>query len=379
MMRLSLFSAGQPHFNKAKLRRVGFYCPSICDTFTKHRVWLDLEGELTVKIGYRTIKTAIGTPLAISIAQVLGLTNFLSAGILTLLCIQPSRKKSVLSAWHRFLACTIAILFSYVFFETLGYNTIVVGLAFALFIPVTVYLKISPGIATSSVIILNLYSLGQITLTFIVQEFLLIIVGVGTALLLNLYMPSLDNKLKRKQEELENNFQIILKEISLYICDNNKVWDGKEISRTEEILNEAASLVSLDRENHLLRSYHPYYEYFKMRRKQFDLLKRMLPLVSRLPKTDHLSKSIAGFFEGLSDAVHPGNTAVIYLEKLKDLQNVFNHEELPATREEFETRANLFRLLREIEEYLIIKNKFKKSDVNKKNKTVEAENKKDRN
>ncbi|ASK63259.1 hypothetical protein CFK37_14420 [Virgibacillus phasianinus] len=316
-----------------------------------------------MKIGYRTIKTAIGTPLAISIAQMLGLTNFLSAGILTLLCIQPSRKKSVLSAWHRFLACTIAILFSYVFFESLGYNTIVVGLAFALFIPVTVYLKISPGIATSSVIILNLYSLEKITLNFIVDEFLLIIVGVGTALLLNLYMPSLDNKLRRKQVDLEDNFQIILKEISLYICDNNKVWDGREIIRAEEILNEATNLVSLDRENHLLRSNHPYYDYFMMRKKQLELLKKMLPLVSRLPKTDTLSETISSFFTSLSEAVHPGNTASIYLAKLNELQDEFDQEELPSTREEFETRANLFRLLREIEDYLIIKQKFKNSDV----------------
>src|SRR5699024_12765672 len=52
-----------------------------------------------------------------------------------LLCIQPSRKQSVLSAWHRFLACILASLFSFVFFETLGYHIIVVGLMLALFIP----------------------------------------------------------------------------------------------------------------------------------------------------------------------------------------------------------------------------------------------------
>lgn len=321
-----------------------------------------------MKIGYRTIKTAIGTPLAISIAQMLGITNFVSAGILTLLCIKPSRKESVLSAWHRFLACTIAILFSYVFFETLGYNPIVVGLMFSLFIPVTVYLKISPGIATSSVIILNLYSLGEITLTFIAEEFLLIIVGVGTALLLNLYMPSLDNKLKERQVKLEHNFQVILQEISLYICDKDQVWNGQEITIAEEILEEASNLVSLDRENHLLRSNHPYYDYFTMRRKQFELLKKMLPLVSKLPKTDSLSESIAEFFECLSEAVHPGNTASIYLERLNELKKAFDQEELPTTREGFETRANLFRLLHEIEDYLIIKKKFKESDLVSKNK-----------
>lgn len=64
-----------------------------------------------MKIGYRTIKTAIATPIAITIAQLVGVTNIASAGILTILCIQPSRKKSVESAWHRFLACILAILF----------------------------------------------------------------------------------------------------------------------------------------------------------------------------------------------------------------------------------------------------------------------------
>ncbi|WP_430785394.1 aromatic acid exporter family protein [Virgibacillus flavescens] len=319
-----------------------------------------------MKIGYRTIKTAIGTPLAISIAQTMGLTNFVSAGILTLLCIKPSRKESVLSAWHRFIACTIAILFSYVFFESLGYNPIVMGIAFTLFIPVTVYLKISPGIATSSVIILNLYSLGEITFTFIIDQFLLIIVGIGVALLLNLYMPSLDNKLKKKQMELEQNFQVILHEISLYICDTEEVWDGKEIRKAEEIIEEAINLVSLDRENHLLRENHPYYDYFTMRRNQFELLKKMLPLVTRLPKTDSLSESFSEFFEDLSEAVHPGNTASIFLNKLKALQTEFTQEKLPTTQEEFETRANLFQLLHEIEDYLIIKRKFKESDVGRK-------------
>ncbi len=80
-----------------------------------------------MKIGYRTIKTAIGTPLAISVAQLLGVTNFVSAGILTILCIQPSRKQSFLSAWNRFSACIIATIYSFIFFETIGYNPLVVG------------------------------------------------------------------------------------------------------------------------------------------------------------------------------------------------------------------------------------------------------------
>ncbi|OZU90028.1 hypothetical protein CIL03_02510 [Virgibacillus indicus] len=316
-----------------------------------------------MKIGYRTIKTAIGTPIAISIAQLLGLTNFVSAGILTILCIQPSRKKSYLSAWQRFLACVLASLFSMLFFELIGYNVFVLGLMLLVFIPTTVFLKISPGITTSSVIILNLYSSNFINFTFLIDQFLLIIVGIGTGLVLNLYMPSLDNKLNEKQDRLEENFKIVLYEISLYIRDKNKAWDGKEIAEIDEILTEADDLVERDRENHLFRNKHTFRDYFRMRTKQYEVLQQMLPLVTVLPNKDYISEKIAAFFEGLSESVHPENTAVLFLDELEDLRKEFNKEELPATLEEFETRANLFRLLHEIEDYLLIKKKYKKSDV----------------
>ncbi|MUK87191.1 aromatic acid exporter family protein [Ornithinibacillus sp. L9] len=319
-----------------------------------------------MKIGYRTIKTAIGTPIAVLIAQLLGVTNFISAGILTILSIQPSRKRSVLSAWHRFFACIIASVLSYLFFEFIGYNTLVLGLMLVLFIPITVFFKITPGIATSSVITLNLYSTGNITFSFLMEQYLLIIVGLGVGLLVNLYMPSYDNKLKEKQKKLEHCFRVILLEIALYIRENDSKWDGKEIAQSEEILDEASDLVKLDRENHMLRSKHPYYDYFIMRSKQLELLRKMLPLVTRLPKTDQISLRIANFFEKLADVVHPGNTAIIYLEELHQLKHDFNQFELPKTREEFETRANMFRLLLEIESYLLIKSKYKQSDVLKK-------------
>ncbi|MUV39700.1 uncharacterized protein JNUCC1_03584 [Lentibacillus sp. JNUCC-1] len=318
-----------------------------------------------MKIGYRTIKTALGTPVAILIAQLFGVSNVATAGILTILCIQPSRKKSMLSAWDRFLACILATLFSALFFELLGYNPIVLGVLLAVFIPVTVWLNITTGIVTSSVIILNLYAFGQFSWPFLVDQFVLISIGVGTALLLNLYMPSLDRRLEQEQKKLEINFRIILSEIALYIRNKNQNWDGKELKESEEILTEAMHLVELDKENHMLRSEHPYYDYFKMRKRQLETLRRMLPLVTRLSVEAETSEEIAAFFERLSRSVHPGNTAIYFLDELKNIRKAFNDEALPDNRKEFETRANLYRLLYEIEQYLKYKHQFKKSDLAK--------------
>ncbi|WP_152654686.1 aromatic acid exporter family protein [Oceanobacillus sp. CFH 90083] len=316
-----------------------------------------------MKIGYRTLKTAIGTPIAIYLAQWVGLSNFISAGILTILCIQPSRKSSFLSAWQRFIACTAAVAFSCIIFEFIGYHAFSIFLLLLLFIPATVALKATPGIASSSVVMLNLYGSGSITLSLIGEQFVLIIIGIGIGLLLNVYMPSLDNKLKKLQSQLEENFSRILYEYSLYIRDENDKWQGREITAAEDILMEAKKLVIRDKDNHLLRNEHTYYNYFKMRERQFELLKKMLPHVTHLPKTDHIALEIADFFERLSQAVHPGNTAITFLDQLTELKREFHAQDLPETREAFETRAYLFQLLHEIEAYLIIKNKFKKSDI----------------
>lgn len=318
-----------------------------------------------MKIGYRTIKTAIATPIAIGIAQLVGVSNVVSAGILTILCIQPSRKQSVESALHRFLACILAIIFSVVFFEFLGYNPIVLGVLLAVFIPTTVFLKIEKGILTSTVITLNLYGFGTIKMDYMTDQFLLTVVGIGTGLLVNLYMPSLDKHLKAIRVDLEKDFQTILKEIALYIKEDNMEWDGKEITTVTKTLEEAEELVERDRENHLLRDDHSFEKYFNMRKEQFELLQQMLPLVTRLPKRDELSDRIATFFEDLSDAVHPGNTAIIFLDELHKIRHIFNGQKLPETQEEFETRSSLYQLLFLIEEYLKLKNKFKKSDVKK--------------
>ncbi len=191
------------------------------------------------KIGYRTIKTAVGTSLAIIIAQFFHLEFFVSAGIITILCIQNSKKKSLRSASDRFIACSLSILFSFIFFEGIAYHPLVIGLMLLLFIPVTVIFKVNAGIVTSSVILLHIYSKGNMTWGIVFNELGLIVIGIGVALLVNLYMPSLDQELRTYQQEIEENFRSMLKEIALYLRTNDSSWDGKEIADTVKILEKA--------------------------------------------------------------------------------------------------------------------------------------------
>ena len=314
------------------------------------------------KIGYRTLKTAVGVAISIALAQFIGLQSFASAGILTILCIQETKKKSLRSSLDRFVTCTLAMVFSFGFFEGIGYYPITIGLLLLCFIPVAVRLKVTEGIVSSTVIIMHIFMAENYTWGLVLNELGIIVVGIGIALLVNLYMPSVEKDLEKYQQELENHFSKILKEIVIYLRTNDSTWDGNEITKTEELLHKAKTLAFRDVENHFTRLEDHYYYYFEMREKQFETIERMLPIVTSITHFVEQGKMIADFIEEVSNHVHPGNTAILFLEELEEMRQTFQEMELPTTREEFEARAALLQFLKEMEQYLMIKRTFKETD-----------------
>lgn len=328
------------------------------------------------RIGYRTIKTALGTTIAIMIAQQFGLSNFVSAGILTILCIQVTKLRSLRTSWDRFLACILAMPFSYLFFEGIAYHPIMIGLLLLFFIPTLVMIKAKDGVVTSSVIILHIYSAGQVTWELLFRETGIIVIGIGVALLMNLYMPSLENKLEDFQIKIEANLKIIFLEIVHYLSTGKSDWNGEEILETAKLIEEAKALSFRDIENHFLRNESLYFTYFKMREKQLEIVERLLPMITSIPLMVKQGKMVADFISELSEHIHPGNTAAHFLEKLAELRLEFEEMPLPKTREEFEARAALFQIVKEMEQYLIIKSSFKglKKEKDRNQKMVDEAN-----
>lgn len=155
-------------------------------------------------IGYRTMKTALGVAIAISLAQWLQLDYYVSAGILTILCIQPTKKKSIRAAFSRFIASLIGILYAFIFFEGIAYHPIMLGILIVLFIPLLVTLRFQDGFVSSSVILLHLYDAKNLDFALLTNELILMLVGFGTALAVNMYMPSIEKKLDSYRHEIED-------------------------------------------------------------------------------------------------------------------------------------------------------------------------------
>lgn len=312
------------------------------------------------RIGYRTIKTAVGAGVAIWIAQLFQLQFFVFAGIITILCIQPTKKKSYQIAFERFAASVMGLGIAAICFEVMGYYPWTMTIILLVSIPLMVALKVKEGIVSSSVIMLHLFTAQKVTGDILLNEIFLLLIGVGVALIANQYMPNVEHKLKKYQMEIESNFKKIFTEIVVYIREGESLWDGHELVETAQLLKEAKQLALHNLENYAYEEEHSYYQYFLMREQQFEIIERILPIISSLPQTYVQGHQIADFLDRLKESIHPGNTADVHLQNLEAMHENFRKQPLPVDREEFETRASLFIMVKDMRRYLLIKRKMAK-------------------
>ncbi|MBB5181526.1 uncharacterized membrane protein YgaE (UPF0421/DUF939 family) [Planomicrobium koreense] len=309
-------------------------------------------------IGYRTMKTAAGAAIAIYLAQLLQLDYYVSAGILAILCIQPTKKKSIRAAFSRFVASLIGIMFAFVFFEGIAYHPMVFGILILLFIPVLVSLRFSDGFVSSAVILLHIYDSKNLTSGLFLNEIVLMAVGFGTALAVNVYMPSIEKKLDDYRNQIENLYSTIFKEIAIYLRQGESSWSGAELMESEKLVKKAKALAYQDVENHVTRLENKYYRYFDMREQQLDIIERILPKITELPAEVGQSHLVAEFLEDLAAHVHSGNTADQYLGKLDAVKADFAKMPLPDNHEKFLAMAALYQVIEEMESYLEIKSSY---------------------
>jgi len=311
------------------------------------------------RIGYRTMKTAAGVAIAISLAQLLQLDYYVSAGILTILCIQPTKKKSIRAAFSRLVASLIAIAYAFIFFEGIAYHPLTIGVMILLFIPTLVTFRFADGFVSSSVIILHIYDSQYLTLDLFFNELSLMAVGFGTALAVNMYMPSIEKKLDDYRYQIEVLYSSIFSEIANYLRQGESDWSGKELMESSELLKNAKALAYQDVENHVTRLENKYYHYFDMREQQLEIIERILPKITALPVIVGHSHLIADFLEDLASHVHSGNTAYRYIGKLEAVKDEFADMPLPDSHEKFLAMAALYQVIEEMEAYLEIKSSYK--------------------
>lgn len=326
----------------------------------------------------KVVKIAIGSTISILIADLLGLKFSASAGIITLLSIQDTKKETFIMAGKRLLAFLMAILIAFVLFESFGYSAFTFGAFLFLFVSSTYIFGLQDGLSMSAVLITHFLIEKNMELSFIGNEILIFFIGTTIALLFNLYIPKNEDAVKEDMRILEDKMKEILrimghciisaKDISDSVDGNNNLPINRKchtecsldelIQSTDKHIKEALSRAYENMNNTLLTDTRYYIQYFEMRKLQCSILKRIKEQLCMLTSVPKQSIPISNFINRIADSFHEYNNGEALLIELLAIKQKFKGEPNPENREEFENRAVLFLLLSQLEGFLLVKKNF---------------------
>lgn len=304
-------------------------------------------------------KMSISATIALLIGNALGLQYATVGAVIAILSIQDTRKKALIISYKRIIACSMGILLSVMLYSLLGNGALVFGLFLIILIPLTSRLKAQEGMVPSVVLSTHFLVANNITIELIYNEVLLMIIGIGVAAIANIFMPSLEDKFKDDKEWIEENYRVIISKMSKSLITHTvDIDEQKLINEVEQRLYESKETAYKIVNNQFFKSSSYYTDYINMRINQFDTIKRMRLHFQRFNIPVEQMNVMADFTLCVSENISEMNDCKSLLIDLDILRSEFKKMELPKTREEFESRAQLLQFLNDMEEFLLIKRNF---------------------
>ncbi|MCT4631154.1 MAG: aromatic acid exporter family protein [Firmicutes bacterium] len=314
-------------------------------------------------VGYRTLKTAIGAVIGIAVAQYLNLDYSVSAGIIVMLSIQNTKRKSIRLAWQRLLTFFIAMSMSTILFTVLGHHVAIFGLFIIFFTPILVRMGMTMSLIINSVLVSHLYLSDTITWGVLGNELALMLIGLCVGVGANMYMPNMEHKVIRLQKDIEAELKAMLVSFSLALknqCEIDECQDHDMIKEAEKLISMGMYKADVFLNNYVSVDNTYYMSYMDMCENMFHIIKHM----DRHFKTFIISREeaeiLAEFTIKVSESLFDFATAGKDLEELSRLKRRFKEKDLPKTREEFEDRSILLQFLYDLEEIINIKCMFKR-------------------
>lgn len=313
----------------------------------------------------KVLKIAAGAGIAMALADGLGLEYGTSAGVITLLSIQDTKKETIRVMALRLCSFGLALAISAVCFSLFGYGALGISAFLLFFSGISLIFRMQEGISVNTVLMTHFMAEQSMSLRNIGNELAILVIGAGIGVILNLYIPGKGKQIRAKQREIEDLMKAILNELAgilsapeapVGVSDAEILRDS--LARLDRELKLGERNAYEEMENKLLTETRYYLRYMNMRRAQSAVLVRIADHVGHLDMLPPQSEQIARFILRIGGSFHEHNNAVALLKDLQQVKGSMRTQKLPDTREEFESRAVLYRVLLELEQFLEIKRTF---------------------
>ena len=256
------------------------------------------------------------------------------------------------------MSTLLALAIGSIAFSLLGFNLWALGVFIALYAPCAFLLGWQIGITPSTVLVTHLLIEQSTSWGLLLNELALFLIGTSFALLANLYMPSNQAAIDHYHDVVEDQLKKILARFAELLGKGDGRNDARLIKELDGILKDALNLVYMDHSNHLFHQTNYHIHYFEMRKRQNDILRDMAENVNRCQLAASESIILAQLFKKTAQQLSQKNPAQDLLDDISQYLAIFRERPLPKTREEFETRATLLQLLRDLETFIQVKVDF---------------------
>lgn len=306
-------------------------------------------------------KIAFGSGAAIYIAESLHLEYAASAGTVTLLALLATKWETIRFSFIRLGTFFVTVLMAFLLIPRMHSEWIAYGVIVFLLVFLSDMMGWRATLSVNAVITAHYMTRQDFSAAFFWNEFMLVFIGVVIAFVLNLFHL---NKSQKKHliegiRYVEEVMQRDLRELSDYLLKeqmSRSVWEDIRTLETKlrELIEEAGEY-----QDNTFESHHDYYQdYFAMRLDQCRMLDSLHYEMKKIRTMPKQAVVIADYIRYLADYIVEKNVPARQMEKLEEIFAGMKKEEMPRSREEFESRALLYHILMDLEEFLKYKQAF---------------------
>lgn len=311
-------------------------------------------------------KIALGSSLAIFTAELMNLQYSSSAGIVTLLTLITTKKGTVRLSVTRLVTFAIVVVLTFVTFLALDSAWLAYGLYIFFVVLICDIMDWRATISVNAVIGTHFLMGTDVTARFLLNEFLVVAIGIFFAFVLNLIH---DNSSQREAfsgeiRQVESSLQKTLLEISKYLSNEpgaKNVWSDL---RTLELYLQELVVDAGEYEGNTFGEGSQYYiRYFEMRLDQCHTLRNLQKEMQKIKDIPSQAQVVAEYIRYMSEYVTELNRPKLQLQRLEDIFQQMKQEPLPVSREEFENRAVLYHILMDLEDFILFKQDFVRKEI----------------
>ena len=302
-----------------------------------------------------------GTAVAITMADWLELSSPTSAGTITLLTLLTTKRNTIKLSMQRLLTFAMTTGLAFILFKLIPNVWIAFGMLIFSQVFILEMFKSTWTLSVNAMIAIHYLVEQNFTFEFILNEFCLLMIGIVMANLINVIQTYSADELSlyKEMHYCERRIRELLREIVVYIKNpeiSSPVWG--ELSELEQKIHQFMVHAVEYQENTFVE--HPRYfiDYFEMREFQCEVLHMLhyeIRKIRNMPLQAHI---VSDYIEYLIPYVDTHTHPQPQLEKLQLLLENLSSQSLPKNREEFESRAILYHILMDLEDFILRKKNF---------------------